>query len=273
MPIWASVGRTFDPGGCLLCSHTRNLQVLVQVPRGWRAPHRVMPRIFFFFFPSLGGLQPYRRVDDCQRLTLEQTHLSSFDVQGVSCSLGQAAAGRKCSRRLMPREGKHKKKSKPHRQRSAKPQRVLRYAALGKSSKLARLFTESLPSDLGLFASEGNTALHLAAQHGHKDTAALLVRCACAAVLCWSRFTRFWLLPASLLPLLSEAHLSWLCRQGAECKAENFAGNTPAHLAAMHGHAAILTILLQVRGGGRCVVSSSFCYVMSTVPAQTCGCT
>ena len=149
----------------------------------------------------------------------------------------------------MPREGKHKKTSKPHRQRSAKPQRVLRYAALGKSSKLARLFTESLPSDLGLFDSEGNTALHLAAQHGHKDTAALLVRCASAAVLCCSRFTRCWLLPASLLPLLSEAHLSLLCRQGAECKAENFAGNTPAHLAAMHGHAAILTILLQVRGG------------------------
>ena len=137
----------------------------------------------------------------------------------------------------MPREKELKKRSKPHRQRSAKPQRVLKYAALGKSSKLARLFTESLLSDLGLFDSEGNTALHLAAHHGHKDTAALLVRCAYVALLCGSRVTR-----------RCDAHLGLLCRQGADCKAENFAGNTPAHLAAMHGHAAILTLLLQVRG-------------------------
>ena len=65
----------------------------MQVPRGGRAPHRVMPGVFSFFFPSLCGLQPYRRVDDCQRLTLEQTHFSSFDVQGVVAALDRQLLG------------------------------------------------------------------------------------------------------------------------------------------------------------------------------------
>ena len=78
----------------------------------------------------------------------------------------------------MPKSDKRKSKSKGHRRyKDLKPHRVLKYAALGNSSKLAKLFTAAAPSNLELFDSEGNTALHLAAQHGHRDTTALLVRC------------------------------------------------------------------------------------------------
>ena len=82
----------------------------------------------------------------------------------------------------MPKaDKKKKKKTQANADRPAKPPKphhVLKYAALGKTSKLARLLTQALPGDLGLLNSEGDTALHLAAQHGHKDAAALLVRCA-----------------------------------------------------------------------------------------------
>lgn len=131
----------------------------------------------------------------------------------------------------MPKHGKRKHK---HRSGPAKPHKLLKYAALGKTGKLLSALAGTVAADLELYTPEGRTALHLAAEHGHLEVLkALLGSVAGSESTC-------------MLCTQAESTDTACCRAGASAKAEDFSGNTPAHLAAQHGQAAALVLLLEV---------------------------
>ncbi|KAK9823330.1 hypothetical protein WJX72_001970 [[Myrmecia] bisecta] len=109
-----------------------------------------------------------------------------------------------------PNQHKRKKRKKEKRDGSGRSEyKLLLYAALGDIGKLKKLISRHPQVNLDVFDAEGNTPLHQACRHGHRN----IVR--------------------------------FLMRQGADLKAEDLRGNTPAHLAASKGHLATLALLLE----------------------------
>ena len=135
----------------------------------------------------------------------------------------------------MPKHGKRKHK---HRSGPAKPHKLLKYAALGKTSKLLSALSGAAAADLELYTPEGRTALHLAAEHGHLEALKALLGSVAGPGSC--------AIGCGLHKCSLARHTACCCRAGASAKAEDFSGNTPAHLAAQCGQAAALVLLLEV---------------------------
>lgn len=183
---------------------------------------------------------------------------------------------------------KHRKSAKRGRLDDADAEHeLLMHAAMG-SSKALHKFLDAHPSlDLNAFDATGATALHHACRQGHLQAAELLLRYAREPAPRQSQASpRLHATSASHCSrhaggLPGAAHheawtnilqRTWLARgarrRGADIDAEDFAGDSAAHMAATHGHLKLLTALLQVRVPGMCAALARSWHAASRAATQ-----
>lgn len=162
----------------------------------------------------------------------------------------------------------HKKKRRSEKEdgdSAADGLKLLKYAALGEAHKVEKL-AKRRRSDIDAIDADGSTALHQvpachlqvykyllpsvfvnnmslttvlsqASRHGHLQVVEVLLRCEVILDL---------LRQHSVSHILTSAADCAPRRHGADARAEDLRGNSPAHFAAAKGHLAVLTALLQV---------------------------
>lgn len=147
---------------------------------------------------------------------------------------------------------------------------LLMHAAMGSTKAMRKLLDARPRLDVDAFDATGATALHHACRQGHLEAAELLLRCAlstaapglsapqhtsctsaaAAAAAATAAALVSGGLPTSALHISEGFEHQQACgvhRRGADIDAEDFAGDSAAHLAATHGHLKLLTALLQAR--------------------------